>query len=99
MKKVDQSKAELLRQKAEELLKMRPSQADSPPSAIETAKLIYELKVHQIELELQNEELILARSNVQKIAEKYTELYDLAPSGYFTLSNKGDILECNRHDI
>ena len=89
------SESQNLRQKAEALLKMKPSQADSSLSAIETAKLIHELKVHQIELELQNEELIQAKSNVQKITEKYTELYDLAPSGYFTLGNTGDILECN----
>ena len=74
-----ESKATILRQKAEELLKMKPSQADSSLSAIKTAKLIHELEVHQIELELQNEELILVRSNVQKIAERYTELYDFAP--------------------
>ncbi len=84
-----------LRQKAEELLKMKPSKADSSLSAIETAKLIHELEVHQIELELQNEELVVARSSIQNIAEKYTELYDFAPSGYFTLDNTGAILECN----
>jgi len=89
------SESQNLRQKAEELLKMNPSQADSSLSAIETVKLIHELEVHQIELELQNEELILARSNVQKIAEKYTELYDLAPSGYFTLSLEGEVLNLN----
>ena len=89
------SESQNLRQKAEELLKMKPSKADSSLSAIETAKLIQELEIHQVELELQNQELIQARLETQKIAEKYTELYDLAPSGYFTLDNTGDILECN----
>ena len=95
MNKDDPSEAKILRQKAEELLKSKPSKADSSLSAIEAAKLIQELEIHQIELELQNKELIQAKSNLQKIAEKYTELYDLAPSGYFTLNNTGDILECN----
>ncbi|MCX6306092.1 MAG: ATP-binding protein [Bacteroidetes bacterium] len=58
-------------------------------------KLIHELEVHQIELELQNEELILARSAAQESAEKYTELYDFAPSGFFTLKNAAEIVEVN----
>jgi len=91
----NKTEAEILREKAERLLKMKPSKADSSLSAIEIEKLIHDLKVHQIELELQNEELILARSSLQKIANKYSELYDLAPSGYFTLGNTGGILECN----
>ncbi len=91
----NKTEAETLRQKAEELMKMKPSKAESLLSAIETAKLIQELEIHQVELELQNQELIQARLEAQKIAEKYTELYDLAPSGYFTLDNTGDILECN----
>ncbi len=89
------SESQNLRQKAEVLLKMKPSQVDSSLSAIETVKLIHELEVHQIELELQNKELILARSSVQELAERYTELYDLAPSGYFTLSDSGEILNLN----
>ncbi len=89
------SESQTLRQKAEELLKMKPTKTDSSLSAVETAKLIHELEVHQIELELQNEELITARSTLQRLATQYTELYDLAPSGYFTLSSKGDILNLN----
>jgi hypothetical protein len=89
------SESQTLRQKAEALLKMKPSKADSSLSAIESVKLIHELRVHQIELELQNKELILARSNFQELAERYTELYDLAPSGYFTLSMEGEVLNLN----
>ena len=58
-------------------------------------KLIHELKVYQIELEMQNEELMLARSTAQDAAEKYTELYDFASSDYFTLSKEGKIVELN----
>jgi hypothetical protein len=53
------------------------------PSEVTTLKLIHELEVHQIELEMQNEELLLAKSKEQQW--KNTKLYDYAPSGYFTL--------------
>ena len=58
-------------------------------------KLIHELKVHLIELELQNEDLMLSRSNEQEAAEKNAELYDFAPSGFFTLSREGEIFDIN----
>jgi PAS domain-containing protein len=57
-------------------------------------KLIHELEVHQIELEMQNEELLLAKSKRNKQL-KYTKLYDYAPSGYFTLSQDGKVTEAN----
>jgi len=58
-------------------------------------RLIHELEIHQIELELQNEELIFAKANVHKTANKYMELYDFAPTGYFTLNKNGEIIELN----
>jgi PAS domain S-box-containing protein len=58
-------------------------------------RLIHEFEVHQIELELQNKELIAAKAKFQELAERYTELYDLAPTGYFTLSREGEILKLN----
>ncbi len=58
-------------------------------------KLIRELKQHQVELELQNKSLIHAKEKAETAAEKYAELYDFAPMGYFTLSRKGIILELN----
>ena len=61
----------------------------------ETLKLIHELEVHQIELKLQNEELILAKDHVEVIAKKYVQLYDFAPCGYFTLTRHGKIIELN----
>ena len=63
---------------------------------IDALKLIQELEVHQIELELQNEELKLAKDHIAKVAdEKYVELYDFAPSGYITISKEGKIIEIN----
>ena len=87
--------AAILRQKAEDLLIEKPLKSGSPLSEADTLKLIHELQVHQIELELQNEELLLANSAARDAAEKYTELYDSAPSGYFTISQKDEILELN----
>lgn len=84
-----------LRQKAENLLKKTPGEKNPHFSEADNLKLIHELEVHQIELEMQNEELVSARSEALSIAEKYTELYDFAPMGYFTLSKSGDILEIN----
>jgi len=58
-------------------------------------KLIYELEVHQVELELQNEELREAQTAATHYAERYHELYDFAPIGYLTLSKDGEIIEIN----
>jgi hypothetical protein len=58
-------------------------------------KLIHELEVHQIELELQNEELLLAKSTALDASHKYSELYDFAPSGYFTISKESKIIDLN----
>ena len=87
--------AAVLRQKAEELLKKQRSKIGSKLSETDAFKLIHELEVHQIELEMQNEELILARTAATESAEKYLELYDFAPSGFFTLSREGKIIDLN----
>jgi PAS domain S-box-containing protein len=58
-------------------------------------KLLHELEVHQIELETQNAALLHLKEQAEVQAEKYLELYDSAPSGYFTLSEEGEILELN----
>ena len=89
------SETAALRRKAEELLKMKSSKTVSQLSEVEYHKLINELQVHQIELELQNEELRHAWAEAEVANEKYIGLYDLAPSGYFTLSVKGEIIELN----
>jgi PAS domain S-box-containing protein len=89
------SKATRLRQKAEELLQKKPSKSGLQPSETEVLKLIHEFEIHQIELEMQNEELMVAKEQTEVAAEKYAELYDFAPSGYFTLSREGKIIELN----
>jgi len=90
-----ETKIQALRQKAEELLQKQSSQSIHDQSEADMLRLIHELQVHQIELELQNEELILAKEQAVAATERYTEIYDFAPSGYFNLSQKGTITELN----
>ncbi len=61
----------------------------------EIQKALHELQVHQIELEMQNEELSRAQVELDTSRARYFDLYDLAPVGYFTLSEKGLIMEAN----
>ncbi|MCX6267387.1 MAG: hypothetical protein NTW16_08535 [Bacteroidetes bacterium] len=89
------SVAAALRQKAEALLKSRPSKHDSPLSEAETLKLFHELEVHQIELEMQSEELLREKTQREIEIGKITGLFDLAPSGYFVISREGAIVELN----
>lgn len=61
----------------------------------EIGRILHELRVHQIELEMQNEELRQAQIELDAQRERYFDLYDLAPVGYCTLSEEGFILEAN----
>jgi PAS domain S-box-containing protein len=81
----------LLRQKAEETLRHRPAKTPLQLYEADDLKLIHELEVHQVELEMQNEELAAAIS----AARDAIALYDFAPAGYFTLSRDGAILKLN----
>ena len=92
---IKRSKSEALRQKAEDRLKKNNSNTNTPYSESDKLKLIHELQVHQIELGLQNEELIQASEKAETASSKYSELYDFAPIGYFTLSKEGYINELN----
>jgi PAS domain S-box-containing protein len=78
-------------------IKMNTPKTESKRTDDETLKLIHQLEVHQIELEMMNEELKRARLVAQQTAEKYTELFDFAPSGYFSLSREGVISEINMY--
>lgn len=62
---------------------------------LELKELIHELKVHQIELEMQNEELRRIQDELHRSRNEYFELYELAPVGYLTLDMKGRILRIN----
>lgn len=86
----------LLRKKANELLKKKTERPAMPLSEASVLKLIHELEVHQIELELQNDELRKSKQREAELAtDKYIELYDFAPIGYFTLDAEGKITDLN----
>ena len=84
-----------LRRRAEEQFEARAMAAHSTRSAEEAQRLVHELEVHQIELELQNGELRQAQDALECALDKYTDLYDLAPVGYLTLDREGAIGTAN----
>jgi PAS domain S-box-containing protein len=77
------------------MLRAAEAQTSARLSAEETLQTLHELRVHQIELELQNEELREAQAELEVARARYFDLYDLAPVGYVTLSQLGLILEAN----
>ena len=89
------SESELLRKQAEEIYRSKSSEAGLQPVIEDTQRLIYDLEVHQIELELQNEELRKAKENATIASEIYLGLYDFAPIGYFTILNNSKIVDLN----
>ncbi len=83
-----------LRERAERLLwKTRADIADMTHEDVQS--LVFELQVHQVELELQNETLCETQAELVASRDRYAELYDFAPVGYFTIDNRGKILEAN----
>jgi PAS domain S-box-containing protein len=99
-KKPDQPADDVeLRHRAEERLgeqwKSQKSDVGDPGTAEDTARLVHELQVHQIELEMQNEELQQSHAQVETLLAQYTDLYDLAPAGYLTFDREGAIRQVN----
>ena len=84
-----------LRRRAEARLSEKGTAADRPIKEADLQRLLHELQVHQIELEMQNEELQRAHAEVETLLMKYTALYDFAPTGYFTLDREGTIRGLN----
>jgi PAS domain S-box-containing protein len=84
-----------LRLRAEARLKRQPAPPPPPQTEADTKRLLHELQVHQIELEMQNTELQEARNKVETLLATYTDLYDFAPVGYFSVDEQGLILEVN----
>ena len=85
-----------VRQRAE--VRLQKMQRNTPPAATtawDNSRLLHELQVHQVELEMHNEELCLAYDEADALREKFADIYDFAPVGYFTLNNLGVILQLN----
>jgi PAS domain S-box-containing protein len=90
------SEKQLLRQKVEKLFsKKLKTMPKIQPKDIEALALIHGLQVHQVELEMQNEELRKAQAEIEESRTKYSDLYDFSPAGYFTFNQAGEILEVN----
>lgn len=70
-------------------------QVNPPPSDADARRLLQEMQVHRVEMEMQNEEIRLVREEAEKALERYTELYELAPVGYFALDKGGLIRSVN----
>jgi len=66
---------------------------------LDPIRLLHELQVHKIELELQNEELLSANRELESLRVRYQSLYELAPVGYLTLSMAGDIVDLNERAV
>ena len=92
---IDYTDAQMLRKKAEEKLKEKHEKGDKSLLESDVKKLLHELQVHQIELEMQNDELRQAYQTSEIALKKYTMLYDFAPMGYFTLNSEGIICDLN----
>lgn len=84
-----------LRKQAEARVKASKAASDLSGLEADSNKLIQELHIHQIELEMQNEELRKSREGVEALLDKYTGLYDFAPVGYFNLGSDGTIRQVN----
>ena len=84
-----------LRRRAEKIARQKAPDDLKALSPAAVQKLLHERRVNQIELELQNEELRTTRQKLEASRELYFELYDVAPVGYFSVSEKGVILEAN----
>ena len=80
-----------MRRRAERRLRKQPKGGARIEAKADARRILHELQVHQIELELQNEELKQSKAEVDASREKYTDLYDFAPVGYCSLTADGTI--------
>ena len=87
-----------LRHRAEELAREKAAMSLKDQKVLsleESQRMLHELQVHQIQLEMQNEELRKTQQEIEDVKSRYFDLYDLAPVGYCTANESGIILEAN----
>jgi PAS domain-containing protein len=93
--KTDLNSAKALRKEAERRYRQKLTDLSHLDQS-DHAKLMQELQIHQIELEMQNEELRDSQLQLEAIHQQYLDLYNDAPVGYASLDDSGMVLRCNR---
>lgn len=93
--RISSSKAELRQQAEEKLAEAKRGKTLELKDEVDTLRLLHELEVHRIELEMQNEELLRSRAEREAALHQYEDLYDFAPVGYLTLEGDGTIRQIN----
>jgi len=76
-------------------MRKQKAEATRPGTKQDTQRFLHELQVHQVELEMQNEQLVASRGDVEAGLERHTDLYDFAPVGHFTLGSDGTVDQAN----
>jgi len=87
--------ASTLRRQAEDHLQGKTKKQPLPRSKEDSLRLVHELEVHRIELEMQNNELCRTQVELEVLLNTYAELYDFAPVGYFAFDPHGLIVKVN----
>ena len=85
-----------LRERAAEIIKLRKNVDAGQLKAMGLDRLVEELTIYQVELELQNEELTRRQEKAFQLQEKYRDLFEAAPNAYLTLDQELHILEVNQ---
>jgi PAS domain-containing protein len=85
------------RSQAEKILQLKKEKKTAPDlgNEADAQKLVHELQVHQIELEMQNEELLQVYETAEAALKKYTLIFDQAPIGFISINSDGTITELN----
>ncbi len=95
-KKTGETDRDALREQAEEVIRQSgPGDQPAPPATNDQAELGHELRVHEIELAMQNEELRRTQLELELARDRLADLFDFAPVGYLTLDGRGRIREAN----
>jgi PAS domain-containing protein len=84
-----------LRRQAEERMKVNDAVSSQSAIRVDPQKLLHNLQVYQMELEILNEELRRSKNENDALLAKYVDIYDFAPIGYFTLGVDATILQVN----